>query len=270
MDVRLSIAVSGKGGVGKTNLSALLIRRLSKLGSVLAIDADPDSNLPQALGVPVTKTVGDSREAILNAPARSEIAKDKRKALEKSMYEVVEEFPQFDLVVMGRPEGSGCYCGVNSIVSRIIDYIASSYNFTLVDCEAGLEHLSRRTTRDVDIIIVVTEPTKNGVLTAKRVKELAKELSIQFGWIMIIANKVTPEVKPMVDRIAQESGLSIDGYVPYDPLMAQFDILGKPVIELPEDSPASQAMEEVCTNIINYAQNREPLTVETKKLEVKL
>ena len=244
------IAISGKGGVGKTNLAALLIRALSKIGSVLAIDADPDSNLPQALGVTVSKAVGDIREDIRSASSRE--IENKQQALKRNLNEAIEEFPQFDVVLMGRPEGPGCYCAVNWVIRQVIDSRAISYDFTVIDCEAGLEHLSRLTTKDVDIMIVVTEPTKNGILTAKRVKELSEELSIDFGKIMIVANKITPKVKPSLDKMAQEYNLEISAYVPWDELLAQFDLEGKPVINLPEESAASIAVGEFCKQILSY------------------
>ncbi|MFA4916779.1 MAG: AAA family ATPase [Syntrophales bacterium] len=248
-----TIAVSGKGGVGKTGFSALLVKHLSEHGPVLAIDADPDSNLPQALGVEVKKNVGQAREAIVNAPARSAEADDKLKALEKALYEVVEETPKFDLVVMGRSEGLGCYCAVNNILRQVIDAKANNYAFTVIDCEAGLEHLSRRTTRDVDLMIAVTDATTNGVLTARRVQELSKELRVSFGEIMVVANKVNQEVKPLLDNIAQQNNLKIAAYIPYDKEVANFAISGKPIIDLPENSPVSMAVAEICRKILGFA-----------------
>jgi len=250
MSQGIVIAISGKGGVGKTNLAALLIRTLSKIGSVLAIDADPDSNLPQALGVTANKTVGDIRENVSSSSSRE--VPDKQQALKRAVTEAIEEYPQFDLVLMGRPEGPGCYCAVNWVIRQVIDFRASSYDFTVIDCEAGLEHLSRLTTKDVDIMIVVTEPTKNGIMTAKRIKELSKELSIDFGKIIVVANKITPEAKPFLDKMAQENNLEISVYIPWDELMAQFDLEGKPAIKLPQESPASIAVGEACREILSY------------------
>lgn len=248
----ITIAVSGKGGVGKTNTSALLIRFLSNKGAVLAIDADPDTNLPSALGVKPTRDLGQAREAVLGAPERSRIASSRGEALKVALAEVVEELPEFDLLVMGRPEGSGCYCGVNSIVRGMIDARAISYDFVVIDCEPGLEHLSRRTTLDVDIMLVVTDATVNGVLTAKRIQELAKELNTDFGTVMLVANKVTEETKPIVDKIAQENGLEVAAYIPYDPLLAQFDISGTPVTQLPSDSVSSLAIDGLYRKITEY------------------
>jgi len=246
-----TIAVSGKGGVGKTMLSTLMIRYFSKKGSTLAIDADPDSNLPFSLGVKVKSDVGKARESIAHAPARSAVAADKVGAFEGALHQVVEETDDFDIVVMGRSEGAGCYCAINHILRDIIDAKASSYDYTIIDTEAGLEHLSRRTTRDVDLMVVVTEPTLNGILTAKRVHELAKELDIGFGKILVVANKVTAETKPMGEKLAKEYGLGIDFFIPYDPAVGLQDAMGKPMIQLPVDSPASKAAKEFCEIVEN-------------------
>jgi len=247
-----TIAISGKGGVGKTNLAALLIRRLVKSGSVLAIDADPDSNLPQALGVDISKSVGEVREEIAEAPTFSRTGgpMDKLKAFELTLTETLEETPDFDLVVMGRSEGEGCYCAVNHILRQGMDLWANSYDFVVIDCEAGLEHLSRRTTRDVDVMLAITDATKNGLLTARRVGALSKELHVDFGEVMIVANRITTETRSALEKTAQENGITIASTVPYDPSVTQSDISGEPVWSLPEDSPASIAIDEVFQMIL--------------------
>jgi CO dehydrogenase maturation factor len=248
----LTIALSGKGGVGKTFISSMLIKRLSEHGSVLAIDADPDSNLPQALGIAVTRSVGQSREDIINAPMRSPVTNSKQEHLEQSIHESIQEFPQFDIIVMGRSEGEGCYCAVNHVIRGVIDTRARGYDFTVIDCHAGLEHLSRRTTRDVDIMLVVVEPTKNSVQTASRVMEISKELLIQFGSVLVVANRVTPENRPRMEELAKESGLEVVAYVPFEPLVGQYDGMGKPVSDIPRDSPAAKAIDEICQKILSY------------------
>lgn len=248
-----TVAVSGKGGVGKTMLSTMMIRYFSKKGSTLAIDADPDSNLPASLGVQVKTDVGHARESIANAPARSAVAGDKASAFETALHQVVHEADDFDLVVMGRSEGAGCYCAINHILRDVIDNRASSYDYTVIDTEAGLEHLSRRTTRDIDVMVVVTEPTLNGIMTAKRVYELATELNIGFGRILLVANKVTPQTRPMAEKLASEYGLKIDFFIPYDPAVGIQDAMGKPMFQLPEDSPASQAVKEFADKVLTPA-----------------
>jgi len=247
----IAIAVSGKGGVGKTFVSAMLVKRLAEHGTVLAIDADPDSNLPEALGVTVTKNVGSAREAIVNAPARSKVASAKEDYLKLSIHEAVEEFPEFDVLAMGRSEGEGCYCAVNHVIRQVIDSRAWGHDFTVIDCHAGLEHLSRRTTRDVDIMLIVTDPTKNSMMTARRIKELSQELSVEFGSIMVVVNRVTEETRPMAEKMARDNGLSIAAYIPYEPLVAELDLLGKPVTDIPRESPASRAIDDICNQVLS-------------------
>ena len=249
----LAIAVSGKGGVGKTFISAMLVKRLAEHGTVLAIDADPDSNLPEALGVESTRNVGAAREDIINAPARSKVAAAKQEYLEIAIHEAVEEFDDFDLITMGRSEGEGCYCAVNHVIRGVIDGRSSRHDFTVVDCHAGLEHLSRRTTRDVDIMVIVTDATKNGMLTAMRIKELADELAVDFGDTLVVMNRITDETRPLAERMAQENGLEITAYVPYEPLVARNDLEGRPVTDIPRDCPASVAIDGLCSKILSYA-----------------
>lgn len=244
-----TIAIAGKGGVGKTCLSALLVRKLTQFGSVLAVDGDPDSNLPLALGVEVKKTLGDARESIANAPRHIRGMMTKEEYAKASLQESIEEFDKFDLVVMGRPEESGCYCFVNKLVRQLIDFRIGSYDFTVIDCHAGLEHLSRRTTKGVDFMIAVTEPTKNGILTAKRVVDLARDIAIDVGSIMVVANKVSSDIKPVVDKIAKENSLKIDAYIPFDDEMLHLQSLGRPVVDLSLDSPVSIAIDRLYEKI---------------------
>jgi CO dehydrogenase maturation factor len=250
MSKGFTITVSGKGGVGKTVVAAYLIKRFSHQGSVLAIDADPDSNLPEALGVTSGETISKIRDDISNVSARSGIAKSKPHYFERALNEAIEEFPQFDLLSMGYSEGQGCYCPQNHIIRRVLDSRASSYDFTVIDCHAGLEHLNRRTTKDVDLMLVVSDPTIKGLTTVKRVQELSGKLLIKIGAISVVVNKITPEAKPVLEKAAQENGIDIMAYIPYDPAVAQFDILGKPITELPPDSPFSLAMDEIYGKIL--------------------
>jgi CO dehydrogenase maturation factor len=250
MSKGFTIAVSGKGGVGKTVVAAHLIKRFSQQGNVLAIDADPDSNLPEALGVTVSNTISELRDAISNVSPRSEIAKSKQKHFERALNEAIEEFTQFDLVSMGYSEGPGCYCPHNYVIRRVIDSRASSYDFTVIDCHAGLEHLNRRTTRDIDLMLAVSDPTIKALTTIKRVQELSEKLLVKFGAISVVVNKITPEAKPLLAKAAQEKDIDIMAYIPYDPEVAQFDILGKPITELPPDSPFSLAMDEIYGKIL--------------------
>jgi len=242
-----TIVVAGKGGTGKTLLSALLVRDQRKHGAVLAIDADPDSNLPEALGIDAKVTVGGIRESILDYRSRrnDNPAVTAERLFEQRMMEAVIEQKGFDLLVMGRGEGEGCYCAVNHILRGIIDMQARHYPTVVIDSEAGLEHISRRTARDVDVMLVVTDASARGVGTARRVAQLAQELNVTFGQTVMLVNKVTGETRAIMARQAEEAELEVIGFLPYDPRVAENDALGRSVWELPEDGPVLQAAQEV-------------------------
>jgi CO dehydrogenase maturation factor len=242
-----TIVVAGKGGTGKTLVSALLVRDQRKHGAVLAIDADPDSNLPEALGIDAKVTVGGIRESILDYRSRrnDNPAVTAERLFEQRMMEAVIEQKGFDLLVMGRGEGEGCYCAVNHILRGIIDMQARHYPTVVIDSEAGLEHISRRTARDVDVMLVVTDASARGVGTARRVAQLAQELNVTFGRTVMLVNKVTGETRAIMARQAEEAELEVIGFLPYDPRVAENDALGRSVWELPEDGPVMQAAQEV-------------------------
>lgn len=232
------IAISGKGGVGKTMLSSLLTKVFSDDDqNLLAIDADPDSNLPGALGVTVQKTIGDVREDMLESRNRKPGA-TLHDVLEGHVWEALEETDNFDLLAMGRPEGSGCYCAVNHVLREIIDKWAKSYKTVIIDTEAGLEHLSRRTTQDVDVMIVVTDTSKRGIETAKRIKGLAEELDIDFTKLYVVINRSREDMLEGIKKELETSGIEVLGSIPEDPLVMTYDYEGRPLTELPPDSPA--------------------------------
>lgn len=247
------IAVSGKGGTGKTLISSLLIKALTgKNRDILAIDADPDSNLPEALGIEAERTVGDVREELKKDTREGNIPTDANKwdILDYKIMESIIETSEFDLLVMGRPEGSGCYCAVNNILRKLIETLSKNYDYIIIDTEAGLEHLSRRTTQNVDVMLVVTDPSKRGILTAQRIDELSDELDISFKEIFLILNRVKPEIeKEMLDKVSQ-IGLEIAGIIYEDQQIESFDLEGKPLINLPEDSQAVKSILKFSKNFI--------------------
>lgn len=235
------IAVSGKGGVGKTLVSALLVSELVCLdkGSVLAIDADPDANLAEALGVHAEKSIGDIREEVSGGlPPNVE----KRTYLESKAFEITVEEEGFDLISMGRPEGSGCYCAVNHMLREVIDTTTKAYDYTVIDAEAGLEHLSRRTTQNVDIMLVVTDASRRGLETCARIKELAKELDIEFGRLALVLNRVKDENRESLKAKSGELGLDVIAEIPDDGTVAEYDLEGKPLRSLPQECSARAAV----------------------------
>ena len=253
----LTLAISGKGGTGKTMLSSLLVRYFSKHGSVFAIDADPDANLPEVLGLEVYKDVGSVREDVLDIRSdKLSPSMSKKDIFEMELLQIIQETPAFDLLVMGRSEGAGCYCTINHILRDVIDTKAGNYDTVIIDCEAGLEHLSRRTTRGADVMLVVTDATKRGILTAKRVEELPREVDIGFDRIVVVANKVTPETRPIMEQLGKEMGVEVIGYIPFDPLISQYDAMGKSLMELPDDSPSVQAAYAIFDDIKQGADKR--------------
>ncbi|HSJ58971.1 MAG TPA: AAA family ATPase [Anaerolineae bacterium] len=249
-----TIAVAGKGGTGKTTISALVIDYLvrNKKGSILAIDADPSTNLNLALGVPLYDTVGDVREETATAVGGSGAlgGLSKWDYLDLRIQESVTEEQAFDLLAMGRPEGPGCYCAANNILRTSVDRLTDSYDYVVIDNEAGLEHLSRRTTRDVDLLLVVSDPSLRGLIAAERVVELVDELKTAVGAAYLIVNRV-PEgglAVPLRAHI-EEKGLRLAGILPADPAVNELDAMGEPIVKLPVDSPARLKLEEILSSL---------------------
>jgi len=242
-----SIAVSGKGGTGKTTIAALLIRTIwRKTGRpVLAVDADPNSNLNELLGVRATKTVGDIREQLLKEKDKLPLEQTKEDYLNYMIQSSLVESEGFDLLVMGRPEGPGCYCYVNTLLRKIVDSLSKNYPYCVMDAEAGLEHFSRRTTRDVEVLLITTDPSSRGIMTARRIVELVNDLNTKFGKAYVVANRVTSQVAESLKNQIASSGLECIGTVSEDPLIQRFDLDAKPIIELPESSLAYRSVEAI-------------------------
>ena len=248
------IAVAGKGGTGKTVIASLILKFLAENGAgrVLAIDADPATCLPSTLGVKVNKTIGDVREEIAS-PSQVFFSEDMPTdmLIEYKIEEILVNTPRFSVLAMGHSEGIGCYCLVNDMLRHFIDKLSSRFSTILIDCEAGLEHLSRRTTRDVDTMLVVSDSTKRGIDTASSIKNLAEKLHINFRDIYLLLNKVTEDekVKELLLEMVKTSRLTLLGTVPEDENIRAYDLIGKPILELPDDSKAVVAMKEIFEKI---------------------
>ncbi|MEK6692824.1 MAG: AAA family ATPase, partial [Nitrospirota bacterium] len=207
------IAFAGKGGTGKTTLSGFTIRYLKekKKGPVLAVDADANSNLNEVLGLKVHATVGGLRERSLATVRAGDrpggMSMDK--LFDYQVQQCLIEAEGFDLLVMGRPEGPGCYCAANNIIRKYTDKMSEDYSYVVIDNEAGLEHLSRRTTHDVDILIIVSDPTVRGIITARRIKELIKELDLKVKRSALIVNRISNESEDELIKVASDQGLDI-------------------------------------------------------------
>jgi len=247
------IAITGKGGTGKTAITALLIRDLvknsNKKYNILAIDADPDANLAEALGVKVDKTIGDMREFMQEARYTTPPDTDKQVLFESKLFEILMEEDGYDLLVMGKPEGSGCYCFVNNLLRGIMDKTVTNYDLIIIDTPAGLEHFSRKTIPDLDVLIVVTDESRRGLTTGERIRDLAKEIELKYNDLYVIVNKVTPARRNAILEAARGLGLTVIGTIPYDERLAKFDLVGDPLMGLPEDTPAIQEMKQVVNGI---------------------
>ncbi len=253
-----TIAVAGKGGTGKTTVAALLIQHLTEhtSSSILAIDADPSTNLHLVLGVPLEETIGDIREETLQEIARGGLGGiSKHDYLEVRINQALVETERFDLLAMGRPEGPGCYCAANHVLRFCIDRLAKSYDYVVIDNEAGLEHLSRRTTRDVDLLLIVSDPTMRGIIAASRVLDLIRELDTHVSYIRLIVNRISvdgddqPSLVPQLEGLIRENRLELAGLIPEDSTVADYDALGKPLIDLPLQAPIRRAMNEVIESL---------------------
>ncbi len=244
------IAVTGKGGTGKTVTTSLLIRHLTKTDNlVLAVDADPDTNLPETLGCNSSRTIGDIKEYMHEERDNLPPDINKESILESKIYEILEEMPGYDLIVMGRPEGSGCYCYVNNLLRGIMNKLVSNYDVLIIDTEAGLEHFSRKIFKDVDELIVVTDGSRRGLRTAERIRELVGELETEVSNIYVIANKVTDTNREIITSTAKELDLELIGMIPVDEMIVERDMAGKPLFDLPDDSTAVQEIERIAQKL---------------------
>jgi CO dehydrogenase maturation factor len=251
-----NIAIAGKGGVGKTTTSGLIIRSLidAGRGTVLALDADPNSNLNEVLGVEVDETIGKIREDFkLNAP-RLDGGIFKDKMIEMNVHQALVEGKGFDLLVMGRGEGPGCYCAANNLFKEFIDKLQGNYDWVVMDNEAGMEHLSRRTTSDVDHLFIISDPSPRGILTAARIKDLASEINISAGEISLIVGRVNGKLDPRLEKSIKDKGLDLLGTISIDDNIYEMDLEGGSVFDLAQDSPALVQVKDMLkkTGVLEY------------------
>jgi CO dehydrogenase maturation factor len=226
----------------------MLIRHLTNSGKkcrILAIDADPDANLADALGVQVGKTIGDMREFMQDSRFTASPDTDKQALFEAKVFEILLEEDGYDLLVMGKPEGSGCYCYVNNLLRAILDKTATDYDLIVIDTPAGLEHFSRKIFPELDDLIVVTDESKRGLTTGERIRDIAREMGLKYKNLYVIVNKITSVRREKVLENAASLGLEVIGIIPFDESLAKFDLVGDPLMGLPDDSPAVQEMVNV-------------------------
>jgi len=258
-----TIALAGKGGVGKTTIAGMVVKFIveERKGAVLAIDADPSSNLNMVLGLDLEWTVGDIREDML-AQVKESLTTggaamgsmpggvSKHDYLDYQIRSSLAEGDQVDLIAMGRSEGPGCYCAVNHNLREVIDGMSKNYAYVLIDNEAGMEHLSRRTTRDVDHLLIVSDPTMRGIVAAERIADLRGELDIRVQNAYLIINRLQGEMPaPLKDKI---DGMEIPllGVVPADDLIADFEFSGRPLVEMGDTSQIYQAVKAMMEKML--------------------
>lgn len=250
-----TIAISGKGGTGKTTLSALLVRYLlnNNKGSVLAIDADPNANLAPLLGAKPERSIVSIVDEISKNISAIPSGMTKERYIEYQLQEALSEHKDFDLLAMGRPEGPGCYCYINNLLRGLIDKLTRAYSFVVIDNEAGMEHLSRRTTRSADFLIIVSDYSLVGIRSAKKIFSLAKELEIKFNKSALIVNRV-PKKKgsesffhnTLLKQEIDPYNFELVGQLPEDKELTQLSIEGKPITELSKNSPLIKAVDDIC------------------------
>ncbi len=245
-----SIALAGKGGSGKTTMAGLLIKYLVKKSKtpILAVDADCNANLNEVLGLEVKDTIGNAREEMKKGVVPGGMTKDI--FMEMKLEEAVVEAAGYDLIVMGQPEGAGCYCAANTLLAGFMERLAGNYPFVVMDNEAGMEHISRLTTKDVDILLIVTDTSRRGLQAAVRIDELARSLNIGVGKSYVIINQVKNGMSEKALEMIKAAGLELAGTVPDDDAIYDYDFNGQPTIEMPEDSPSVQAAFEIFEQIV--------------------
>jgi CO dehydrogenase maturation factor len=240
------IAVAGKGGTGKTTVAALVVKHLLATGRtpVFAVDADPNYTLGEALGVEVENTIGMMREEFIGERAEIPAGMSKEAVLERQMHGALHETKNLDLLVMGRQEGPGCYCYLNNVLRKFMDVLADDYRYVVVDNEAGMEHLSRRTTRRIDLLLVVSDHSVKAARAAGRIVELAEELQLQLGEKYLVLNRSPDDIANGVRAEVDRSGLGILAKLPEDPAIAEADALGSSLLALTYEHPAARILSE--------------------------
>lgn len=245
-----SIALAGKGGTGKTTMAGLLIKYLVKTERtpVLAVDADCNANLNEVLGLEIEDTLGNAREEMKKGVVPGGMTKDVFMSMK--LEQAVAESEGYDLIVMGQPEGQGCYCAANTLLTGFLEKLQDNYPYIVIDNEAGMEHISRLTTQNVDILLIVSDTSRRGLQAALRINELSKCLNIGVGKSYVVINQVKTEPSEQALKLISDSGLELAGTVPDDNNVYEYDFEGRPTIEMPEDSVSVQAAFKIFEKII--------------------
>ncbi len=245
-----SIALAGKGGTGKTTVAGLLIKYLTSREKtpILAVDADSNANLNEVLGLDVSDTLGHAREEMKTGKVPEGMTKDI--FISMRMEEAIVEAEGYDLVVMGQPEGSGCYCAANTLLTNFLEKLTDNYPYIVMDNEAGMEHISRLTTKNVDVLLIVADTSRRGLQAAVRINDLAKELNIGVAKSYLIINQARNGVPEPAMAIIEEAGLELIGTIPEDEAVYEYDMKGQPTVSIPEENGAVRAAFDIFDRII--------------------
>ncbi len=245
-----AIALGGKGGTGKTTVAGLLIRYMLNHGMkpLLAIDADSNSNLNDVLGVTLEETLSEAREQMKTSVP---VGMTKDIFMEMKVEQALVEGDGFDLIAMGLPEGPGCYCAANNLLSSLIDRLIQNYQFIVIDNEAGMEHFSRLTQKDIDLLILVSDPSRRGLSAASRICELVKTLPMRVAETVLVINQIREQPASWPEDVVRIFGKEKIFCFPADPLISKFDLEGKPTVTLPDDARVVKAAEEFFEGIFS-------------------
>lgn len=251
-----TIAISGKGGSGKTTIAALIIRWLSEhnVKSILAVDADSNVNLNEALGVELKETVGAIREEMKSRVSDLPGGMTKQQFLEYKVQSSLIEAPKFDLIAMGRPEGPGCYCYANNLLRDILNTLSKNYEYVVIDNQAGMEHLSRRTAQNIDYLLIISNPTVRGIHTAGKISRLLEELDTRVSKKYLILNRVDDSVPKPVQKVMKDEGFSLLSSIAEDNRLLKMDQTGKPIWDIQANSPAYQAVNQFMIELMLFGE----------------
>lgn len=238
------IALAGKGGVGKSSISSQMILQLSKRGLVLAVDADPNTNLPDKLGLAVESTIGEVRNKVVKDPDSVPRGLSKHEYVAMEVRRAMHEHDNIDLLVMGRPEGEGCYCFMNNVLRECFDGMIKNYKFTVVDNEAGMEHLSRKILPRADILLLVSDPTRIGIRTAARLSSVASEVGMEIGRKVLIINNLPGDLPDELANEAKANGFDDIVAIKHDPHVYSAGLDGS-ALRLPDDSELSKGVSSI-------------------------
>ena len=248
-----NIAVAGKGGSGKTSLASLVIRYLKKNGAgpILAVDADPNANLGESLGLSIRQTVGSIiasfNEEKINIPP----GMTKEAYLDYKLNEAIVESEKLDLLTMGRGEGPECYCYPNLMLRKFIDTLSENYAYMVMDNEAGMEHLSRRTTQNIDELLIISDHSVKGVRTVARIRDLVTELKLVVKRQSVIINFAPTKLGPLVSEELARLGIDPIAIIPLDEEVYEYDLKLKPLLDLPDISKAVRAVSDLMAKLLN-------------------